>query len=391
MFKKGLHKLLKIKSVFLLTVISTLVACHAQDATSIRPGAYQTGLYLPLVESKSVGLVVNHTSVIEDTHLVDSLINLNVDLKVVFTPEHGFRGTLSDGEKVEYEKNDAGYQLVSLYGKTKKPTREHLADLDLVLFDIQDVGARFYTYISTMHLVMEACAESNIPFVMLDRPNPNASFIDGPVLEEKFQSFVGMHPIPIVYGMTIGELAQMINGERWLKNGIQADLTVIPIKNWTHDATYSLRIKPSPNLPNDLSIALYPSLCLFEGTIISVGRGTDLAFQQIGHPRYPDLSYSFVPQPNEGSKWPPYEGEVCYGISFKDQNAVYELSLEPLLNMYQKMGSTAFFNDYFVKLAGTDELQQQIINGVSEAKIRSSWNENLEVFKAKRANYLLYD
>ena len=260
-----------------------------------------------------------------------------------------------------------------------------------MLFDIQDVGTRFYTYISTMHYVMEACAENKIPLIILDRPNPNGSYVDGPVLDTAFSSFVGMHPIPIVHGLTVGELAKMINGEGWLKNKMQCELTVIPVRNWDHAAPYSLPIKPSPNLPNDLSISLYPSLCLFEGTVMSVGRGTDYPFQQIGNPNYPDTTYSFVPSSKEGAKWPPFENVICYGIHWIDETPSYQFSLSPLIQIYEKMNDIAFFNDYFRRLAGTDELQKQIEKGLSEQEIRASWEADLTAFKAKRTNYLIYN
>jgi len=338
-----------------------------------------------------VGLCVNHSSKINELHLTDTLLSLGMSIQKVFTPEHGFKGTTSDGVVIEDENIEASYELVSLYRKNKKPTAEQMQGLDVMVFDIQDVGTRFYTYISTMHFVMEACAENDIPLIILDRPNPNGSYVDGPVLDTTLRSFVGMHPIPIVHGLTVGELAQMTNGEGWLPGGIKCDLTVIPIQNWDHSLPYSLPIKPSPNLPNDLSIALYPSLCLFEGTIMSVGRGTAYPFQQIGHPSYPDTSYSFLPTSREGSKWPPYENEKCFGISWKNQPKEYKLSLSYLLEAYQKMEEESFFNDYFKRLAGTNELQRQIEAGMNEQEIRLSWKSKLKAYKEKRLKYLLYD
>ncbi|WP_424963853.1 exo-beta-N-acetylmuramidase NamZ family protein [Ekhidna sp.] len=377
---------------FLLALILLGCSNKAQEITTeILPGAYQMEEYLPLLEGKKVGLAVNHSSLIASSHLIDSLLKNNIQITKVFTPEHGFTGTVSDGVKVEYDRAQSSYELISLYGKNKKPTPEQMAGLDIMVFDIQDVGARFYTYISTMHYVMEACAENTIPLIILDRPNPNGSYVDGPVLDTALQSFVGMHPIPIVHGMTIGELALMINEEGWLKDQAKVDLQVIKIKNWDHEKRYSLPVKPSPNLPDDLSIALYPSLCLFEGTIMSVGRGTDYAFQQIGHPEYPDTTYSFTPKSKEGAKWPPHEDQVCFGRSWINQEPKYEFMLQPLIQAYHLMRREDFFNNYFKRLAGTNSLQKQIEEGQTEGEIRASWEPELTNFKKKREQYLLYE
>ncbi len=357
----------------------------------VRPGAYQLDEYLPLLKGKHVGLTINHSSFIGNVHLVDTLQSLGVSVSKVFTPEHGFTGTVSDGVNIAYDNSSTPFELISLYGKNKKPSPRHLAGLEAMVFDIQDVGARFYTYISTLHYVMEACAENNVPLIILDRPNPNGSYVDGPVLDAAFQSFVGMHPIPIVHGMTIAELAQMIKGEGWLSGERNVDLTVIKIKNWDHKTPYSLPVKPSPNLPDDLSISLYPSLCLFEGTIMSVGRGTDHAFQQIGHPEYPEQSHSFTPVSRKGAKRPLYEGSVCYGKSWTGQKKQYRFTLQPLIEGYQKMNRPDFFNTYFEKLAGSGILQKQIEKGMSEAEIRGTWKESLNQFKQKRITYLLYN
>lgn len=378
----------------ILYYVFALASCTHQaqpGIESIEPGAYQLGAYLPLLQGKNVGLCVNHSSVIGGKHLTDSLISHGVAVEKVFTPEHGFTGTTSDGIAITYEKDQAPFELVSLYGKNKKPNRDQMNGIEIMVFDIQDVGTRFYTYISTMHYVMEACAENQIPLVILDRPNPNGSYVDGPVLDTTYRSFVGMHPIPIVHGLTVGELAKMINGERWLTNSAQCDLTIIPMKNWDHATPYSLPIRPSPNLPNDLSISLYPSLCLFEGTIVSVGRGTNYAFQQIGHPEYPDTSYSFTPTSIEGAKWPPHQNVKCYGINWINTSPSYELSLAPLIDAYKKMNREDFFNDYFKKLAGTDELEHQIRSGMSEEDIRASWQKDLDEYREKRLNYLIYN
>ncbi|MEO9869134.1 exo-beta-N-acetylmuramidase NamZ family protein [Ekhidna sp.] len=378
-----------------LIYISTLLflSCsneQQEDSTEIQVGAQKIQQYIPLLENKKVGLTVNHSSVVQGTHLTDTLMSSGIDVVKVFTPEHGFSGSLSDGLEVNYDNSNSAFQLISLYGKNKKPTREQVADLDVMVFDMQDVGARFYTYISTMHYVMEACAENRIPMIILDRPNPNGSYVDGPVLDTAFQSFVGMHPIPIVHGMTVGELAMMINEEGWLKNGVKVDLRIIKVEKWDHSIPYSLPIKPSPNLPDDLSISLYPSLCLFEGTIMSVGRGTDYAFQQIGHPEYPDTTNSFTPISREGAKWPPYEDQICYSESWIGQKPRYSFSLKPLIEAYQLMNRSDFFNDYFKRLAGTNQLQKQIESGMSEEEIRQSWKAEIDQFKGKRAKYLLY-
>lgn len=357
----------------------------------VTPAIYHTNLYFPLLEGKNVALTVNQSSILSGIHLVDTLIHSGINVSKVFTPEHGFSGTVSDGEDVIYQKKKTNYDLISIYGKNKKPTQSQLAGIDIMVFDIQDVGVRFYTYISTMHYVMEACAEANIPVVILDRPNPNGSYVDGPVLKPKHRSFTGLHCIPIVHGLTVGELAMMINGKKWLKNGITCDLTVIKIKNWTHGTPYDLPVKPSPNLPNAHSIALYPSICLFEGTIMSVGRGTDFPFQQIGHPIYPDTTYSFTPKSTIGAKYPPYEGEVCYGLHWKNRPLKYHFSIQPLIDAYKKMPVKSFFNNYFNVLAGNTTLQQQIKDGKSEKEIRESWENELSSYKKMREKYLLYE
>ncbi|WP_241478962.1 exo-beta-N-acetylmuramidase NamZ family protein [Psychroserpens jangbogonensis] len=368
---------------------------------TILVGANNTSQYLSLLKGKRVGIVANQTSVIfksdnnQYTHVVDSLLALNIDVKQVFAPEHGFRGNADAGEVVK-DGIDTKTKLpiVSLYGKNKKPTKAQLADLDIIVFDIQDVGARFYTYISSLHYVMEACAEAKIPILILDRPNPNGHYIDGPILEMTHKSFVGMHPIPVVHGMTIGEYAQMINGEYWLANGIKCELTVIPIKNYTHKKPYSLPIKPSPNLPNDVAINLYPSLCFFEGTNVSAGRGTSGQFQVYGSPFLDkdDYTFKFVPQPNVGAKYPKHKGEICYGEDLRDLKTSSMLNLDYLIRAYNNsVGKQKFFNDFFTKLAGTKQLQQQIENGISENDIKASWEKGHAEFKTMRSKYLIYD
>ena len=357
--------------------------------------AMQLDDYLPLLEGKSVGVVANQTSIVAQTHLVDTLLALGVDIKKIYTPEHGFRGTADAGAKVN-SGNDAktGLPIVSLYGKTKKPTPEMLQGIDVILFDLQDVGVRFYTYISTMSYMMEAAAENHIPVIVLDRPNPNGFYVDGPILKPENKSFVGMHPVPVVYGMTIGEYAKMVNGEGWLKGGIHCDLTVIPINNYNRNAIYELPVRPSPNLPNWESVYLYPTLCFFEGTIVSVGRGTELPFQVYGHP---DMrgEYTFTPKSTSGASKPLLEGQRCRGENLVEFAHYYEVNgkrlyVEWVIEAFQQLKDKGFFNSYFVKLSGDPQLQRDIENGKSADEIRASWNDGLEAFKAIRAKYLMY-
>lgn len=374
---------------------------NATQATDVIVGAQRLAMYHPLLERKKVGLVVNQTSTIGTSHLVDTLLSLKLNISKIFAPEHGFRGEADAGEKVEDGKDrKTGLPIISLYGKNKKPSAEQMAGLDVVVFDIQDVGARFYTYISTLHYVMEACAQAGIPIIVLDRPNPNAHYVDGPIMEEEFKSFVGMHPVPVVYGMTIGEYAQMIAGESWLAAGAKVDLTVIPCKNYTHDTFYELPIKPSPNLPNIRSIYLYPSLCFFEGTTVSVGRGTNQQFQIYGHPDFEGGSFSFTPESMAGAKYPKHEGKLCrgYSLAAATMGSLFDrkqLDLEYLVSSYRNLSGqgVAFFNDnnFFEKLAGTASLRQQIIAGMNAEEIRATWASDLEAFGRMRAQYLLYD
>lgn len=359
-------------------------------------GAEQFPLYASFLENKNVGVVANQTSFLENEnqHLVDFLISKNVIVKKVFAPEHGFRGTADAGEHVkDGVDSKTGVPLISLYGNNKKPSQEQLKGIDVVVFDIQDVGARFYTYISTLHYVMEACAEAGIPVIVLDRPNPNGHYIDGPILEAANQSFVGMHPIPVVHGMTIGEYAKMINGEGWLKNKMKCELTVVEIENYAHDTPYALPIKPSPNLPNDQAINLYPSLCFFEGTFINAGRGTDMQFQVFGAPSLLASKYTFeyTPQSNEGAKNPKFNGQLCHGKDLRKEPRLNKINLEWLIDAYNANGKKKdFFNSFFVKLAGTDKLQQQIEQGLTSEEIRDSWKDGLARFKKIREKYLLY-
>ena len=358
-------------------------------------GALNIELYLPLLEGKNIGVVANQTSVIGDTHLVDTLLSRGVHITRIYTPEHGFRGTADAGAKVNSGKDEkTGIPIVSLYGKNKKPTPEMLQGIDVILFDLQDVGVRFYTYISTMSYVMEAAAENNLPVIVLDRPNPNGFYVDGPVLKSENKSFVGMHQVPVVYGMTIGEYAKMVNGEGWLKGGVTCDLTVIPIKNYNRNAIYELPVKPSPNLPNWESVYLYPTLCFFEGTNVSIGRGTETPFQIYGHP---DMrgSYTFTPKSTSGASKPLLEGQRCRGenlVEFAHDYAhnTNQLQLEWVIEAYQQLKDKGFFNNYFVKLSGDKQLQRDIENGKSAEEIRASWEKDLNEFKAIREKYLLY-
>lgn len=389
----------------LLLICNPLTSCtqESKSTLQIKTGADRTELYLKKLRGKRVGVVANQTSVIqkkgekgkekrEYTHLVDSLLSRKINIKKVFAPEHGFRGKADAGEIIKDSLDTkTGLPIVSIYAKNKKPTAAQLEGIDVILFDIQDAGARFYTYISTLHYVMEAAAESKIPVIVLDRPNPNGHYIDGPILEMEYKSFVGMHPIPVVYGMTIGEYGKMINGEKWLEKGIQSKLTVIPLKNYAHESEYSLPIKPSPNLPNDKSINLYPSLCFFEGTNVNAGRGTDKQFQIYGSPYLNHKNkFTYTPSPNEGAKYPKHAHMICYGEDLTDTEKLSNINLSWLIQARQENSTKNFFNDYFTTLAGTKKLQKQIEQGLSEEEIKASWKDGLDSFKKVRAKYLIY-
>lgn len=371
------------------------------DKAKVVVGAEKMNNYVPQLKNKKIGLVVNHTSLVgefeKEKHLVDTLVKLGITIDKIFVPEHGFRGKADAGENVGNSIDaKTGIAIVSLYGNKKKPTKEDLASIDFMIFDIQDVGARFYTYISTMHYVMEACAENNVPLVVLDRPNPNGFYVDGPVLKPEFKSFVGMHPVPVVHGLTVGEYAKMINGEKWLEGGKQCRLTVIPCDNYFHDDTYEVRVKPSPNLPNMTAIYLYPSLCFFEGTIVSVGRGTSYPFQIFGYPEFPSKIFEFTPKSVEGAKNPPYLNTKCYGMDLREYGKNYflenrKLNIKWLIDAYNRTpDKSKFFNNFFDKLAGSEQLRQQIIAGKTETQIRQSWQADLEEFIVMRQQYLLY-
>ncbi len=379
----------------------------------IKTGAENTDAYFPLLRGKKIGIVTNQTGIFRslpiiehrdnreqseikigtvNISIVDYLLSHKFDLQKIYAPEHGFRGTADAGEHITDGKDTkTGLPIISLYGNNKKPKPEQLAGIDVLIFDLQDVGARFYTYISSLHYIMEACAENNITLMVFDRPNPNGSIVDGPILEKEFTSFIGMHPIPTLHGMTIGEYAQMINGEKWLKNGVQCNLKVIPCLNYKREMFYSLPVKPSPNLPNDQAINLYASLCLFEGTNVSSGRGTETQFQVYGSPDLPHTGFSFTPVSNFGSKDPMNKGLLCYGEDLTQAPKVKQLELKWLIKAYQTTSDKSrFFTDFFYKLSGTKKLREQIEAGVPEAEIRKSWEKGLKEFKQMRAQYLLY-
>jgi len=412
------------KSGLLILILLMAVSCQntannqkisSDKIKDIVVGANQIEKYIDLLKDKNIALVANHTSVIfkndktisDNQHLVDSLLSLKINIIKVFAPEHGFRGTADAGEQIS-DINDplTGLPIISLYGKNKKPTPgqlynykkptpEQLHNVDVVVFDIQDVGVRFYTYISTLFNVMEACAENGIPVIVLDRPNPNGHYVDGPVLQKESKSFAGIGPIPLVYGMTIGEYGKMVNGEKWLKDSIQCDLTVIPLKNYTYTSTYSLPLRPSPNLPNDKSINLYASVCMFEGTNVSCGRGTEKQFQIFGSPYLPKetYTYTFTPQSNFGSKTPRYLNEECYGLDLSETENLNSLDFSWLINAYNATTEKDKFfrEEKFNKLAGTVKLKEQIENGLTIEEIKASWQEDLIAFKKIREKYLLYE
>ena len=381
-----------------LSLLGLVGAC-TPGGDPLKAGAERFGHYLPLIANKQIALVANHTSVVGGVHLVDTLLASGLSKEQivrVFAPEHGFRGQLAAGVSVASERDPlTGIAVVSLYGPNKKPGAEALQDVEMVVFDLQDVGTRFYTYISTLHHVMEACAEQHIPLLVLDRPNPNGGYVDGPVLDPAFSSFVGMHPIPVVYGLTMGELAGMINGEGWLKGGQSCELTVIPCEAYYHGAPITLPVSPSPNLGNDHAIRMYPSTCFFEGTVISEGRGTDMPFEIYGHPGLQG-DFRFTPVEIPGvARNPKFEGQLCFGADlrgFVPEEGWRQIHLHWLLEAYEAFpGKGDFFTHYFDKLAGTDALRIQIQAGWDEQQIRESWQGALEDYRARRSKYLIYD
>ena len=381
--------------VFSMSIKSDISIKLINPKNNIKTGADNYAKYLPLLKEKKVGIVTNQTGILSDnTHLVDFLLEKKIAIQTIFAPEHGFRGTADAGEHVVDGKDPkTGLPIISLYGDNKKPKPAQLSNLDVMVFDLQDVGARFYTYISSLHYVMEACAENGIPLIILDRPNPNGNIVDGPLLEKEFTSFVGMHPIPLLHGMTIGEYGKMINGQKWLKNEVQCKLTVIPCTDYNRKMQYNILVKPSPNLPNDQSINLYASLCFFEGTNVSVGRGTEKQFQIYGSPFLDKNSFdfSFTPKPNFGAKDPMHNGKECFGEDLSTYKKLNQLELKWLIKAYKNTADkNKFFNAFFTKLAGTKKLQAQIENGVAEGKIRQSWQKDLIAFKKMRTEYLIY-
>lgn len=358
-------------------------------------GAQQFELYLPKLKDKKVAIVTNISGMVGKRSIVDTLKKLKVNIKKIFGPEHGFRGTSDAGEKVKSNVDKrTGIPVVSLYGSHKKPTAEDLKGIDVVVYDIQDVGVRFYTFISTLTYVMEACAEQQKELIVLDRPNPNGFYVDGPVMTDKYKSFLGLHNVPLVYGMTTGEYAQMVNGERWFTEKVFCNLTVIPVKNYDHNCTYVLPVKPSPNLPNLNAVLWYPSLGLFEGTIMSLGRGTDMPFEVLGHPLYGNKKFGFIPKSTAITKEPKYKNQICYGVNLRtvplDQVPEVKIDLSFLMVFYRQLNDTAFFDKNFNWHSGNDELQQQIKSGKTEEEIRQSWKKDIEAFKAIRKKYLLY-
>jgi len=357
-------------------------------------GAEQMDLYLPFLEGKRVAMLVNHTSLIAGKHLVDTLKARGVNIIKVFAPEHGFRGDADAGQKIEDGLDSrTGLPIVSLYGKTRKPTPEILEDIDVILYDIQDVGVRFYTFISTMHHTMVAAAENGKQYLVLDRPNPNGNYVDGPIREDSLKSFVGMNPIPIVHGLTVGEMANMVVGEKWLGEGLNLDLKVVTMKNYTHNDEYSLPVKPSPNLPNDQAIKLYPSTCLFEGTVLSEGRGTYEPFQKIGHPALKGkYNYSFTPVAIKGMDAnPKHKDTECYGIDLSSVKLERAFTLSYLLDLYNNFpDKNSFFKKYINLLEGTGALRKQIEQGMTEEEIRKTWEPGLSHYKTARKKYLLY-
>jgi uncharacterized protein YbbC (DUF1343 family) len=390
---------MKLRLILGYFILYTLNGLCSSGHPPLRTGAERMEAYLPLLEGRKFALVANHSSLVDGRHLVDTLLASGVErgqITKVFAPEHGFRGDQAAGVQIEDGTDPlTGIPVASLYGSHKKPEAGELDGIELILFDLQDVGARFYTYISTLHYVMEACAEHGIPLVVLDRPNPNGGYVDGPVLDTAFRSFVGMHPIPVVYGLTIGELAGMINGEGWLNQGIRCDLTVIRCMGYRHGQAYSMPVSPSPNLANDHAILLYPSTCFFEGTVLSEGRGTTMPFEVYGHP---DLTgdFSFTPRAIPGvARNPKFEGVVCHGSdlrSFQAEEGWTRIHLRFIIEAYKAFPDKAdFFSGYFDTLAGTDQLRKQIEKGWDEDRIRESWEDELERYKRRRSKYLIYD
>jgi len=393
-----MHTVMKLKFFTItLAFIFIFIGISCSTVKEPVPGSYRIDQYKGLIEGKSIAILANQTSMVGRTHLVDTLLSLGMNIKVIFSPEHGFRNMADAGEKIESGKDpETGITLISLYGSHLKPTAEDLAGIDVVIFDIQDVGTRFYTYISTLHYVMEACAENKVRCMILDRPNPNGFFYDGNILDTAYRSFVGMHPVPIAHGMTVGEYAQMVNGEGWLSGGLKCDLSVIACDNYTHSTYYILPVRPSPNLPNQNSVYLYPSTCFFEGTNLSLGRGTSFPFQVYGSPHLPDRGFSFTPESVPGATNPPLLGVKCYGTDLRDatKNGLVpkpEVNLGWVIDAYRDFpDKEKFFTSYFDKLAGGSLIREQIIQGMTAEQIRETWKPGLEKFGKIRSKYLIY-
>lgn len=391
---------MKIHGLLFLLIMFAAVACSADgNENTLKTGAENTGEYLHLLKDKKVAVVANQTSMVGKSHLVDTLLSKGIGIELIFAPEHGFRDLADDGALITSGTDPVtGVNVISLYATKKKPTPEDLAGIDVVIFDIQDVGTRFYTYLTTMCYVMEACAENGKQFIVMDRPNPNGYYVDGPILDTvNHSSFVGIHPIPVVHGMTFGEYAGMVNGEGWLAGGIRCDLKVIRCSNYTHGTMYELPVIPSPNLPNMNAVYLYPSICFSEGTVLSCGRGTEFPFQVLGAPGLPDTGFSFTPKPSFGSSNPKHNGVVCYGIDLRNALAdglvpKPEINLQWIIDMYKAYPEKEkFFTGYFDTLAGSSTLREQIISGMTPEEIKASWKDGLDRFRSIRAKYLLYD
>jgi len=386
----------------ILGLCISLSACNnPQENNMLRTGAENTNAYLALLEGKRVGILTNHTALIEGTHLVDSLLSLGVDIRMIFAPEHGFRGDEDAGTRLDHQTDPkTGIPIISVYGSVFIPADSLMRQIDVAVYDIQDVGLRFYTYLSSMYYFKEACARNNVPLLVFDRPNPNGHIVSGPVLDMQFRSFVGIIPIPVVHGMTLGELACMINGEFWLKDSLQTSLTVIPCLNYTHHTLYQLPVKPSPNLPNNRSIYLYPSICLFEATPVSLGRGTDFPFQVYGHPQMAGYDFSFTPQSVPGARNPIQKDVLCYGVDLRTappDEVIWSngFDLQYVIDAYRNLNENAgigekFFTSYFEKLVGVDYVRPMILQGKDADEIAMLWYDQLEEFKIKRSQYLIY-
>jgi len=395
----------KVTLLVLPMLILFLVGCSGLEVESksendnqSQIGAERMEEYLPLIRGKTIGMVVNHTTAIGSAHLVDTLLSLDINIKAIYAPEHGFRGNVERGKDIDDGIDaETGVQVFSIYGESRKPSPEMLDGIDLMIFDMQDVGVRFFTYVSTMHYVMEACAENNIKLLILDRPNPIGHYVDGPVLDPEFRSFIGMHEVPIAHGMTLGEIAGMINGEQWLKDGNQCDFKVIKAANYDHTTRFTFSVRASPNLPDMKSVYLYPSICLFEGTVVSEGRGTYKPFQQFGAPWFTQKNHQYIPESIPVLAFDPkFNGQICYGYdlsskTIEELQAIDSLNISYLIEFYEKSGmSEEFFERSFNLLAGNDILKFQIMSGLPESEIRQSWQPGLENFLQLREKYLLY-